>query len=267
MINTPRRTNSPELQRFRANSISLFGETLGVFLIFAAMLALTGGKPPGWAIPVTFSFTTGFVVLAETRRELQFRKRRREPPEQTPAIKNSSQNDADSSIERERGTAEQSVLIQHSIQQSVPIYYLRNGQIKAWNEWRQRGIFVDFYRANLTRVNLVGANLTGVNLIKANLFGANLTRANLSGANLTRANLVGANLTGANLVGANLTRANLSGANLTGADLSGSSYREALVEFALFRDNSGLTDADKDYLKDKGALFQDSPGDRSPIQK
>ncbi len=54
--------------------------------------------------------------------------------------------------------------------------------------------------------------------------------------------------------------ANLSGANLSGANLSG-----ATVENAIFGDNQGISPAMKRDLIERGAIFEDSPGDRSRV--
>jgi uncharacterized protein YjbI with pentapeptide repeats len=126
--------------------------------------------------------------------------------------------------------------------------------------------------ADLSGANLSGANLSGANLSGANLSGANLSGAYLSGANLSDANLSsvylsgvylsGADLSSANLSGANLRRANLSDANLSGADLSG-----ADVEKTQFGANLGLTEEMKLDLKQRGAIFEDSPGARSGVQE
>jgi uncharacterized protein YjbI with pentapeptide repeats len=138
----------------------------------------------------------------------------------------------------------------------------------------------DLSSANLSGANLSGANLSGAdlncaflsraflsraflinaNLIGANLSGANLSGADLSGAYLIRANLSGANLSGANLSGADLRSANVSGANLRGADLS-----KTKVKQARFSSNSGISESMKQNLIRQGAIFEDSPGNRSEV--
>jgi uncharacterized protein YjbI with pentapeptide repeats len=77
---------------------------------------------------------------------------------------------------------------------------------------------------------------------------------------LSGVDLSDADLSGANLIGADLSGANLSDANLSGADLSG-----AVVEKARFGANVGLTEKMKLDLKRRGAIFEDSPGDRSGV--
>ena len=113
-----------------------------------------------------------------------------------------------------------------------------------------------------TKRNLRGADLKGVNLRSANLRSANLSSADLIGANLSYANLIGANLIGANLRGVNLSYANLISADLRDADLS-----YANVENTRFGNNSGIAAKMKQDLIQRGAIFEDSPGegDRSNI--
>ncbi|HLP87535.1 MAG TPA: pentapeptide repeat-containing protein [Nostocaceae cyanobacterium] len=114
--------------------------------------------------------------------------------------------------------------------------------------------------AKLTGVNLSNANLIGANLIGADLNGADLNGADLNFADLNSADLSRANLSRANLIGTNLNRANLSRANLSNADLF-----DAKVENAIFGDNEGISLEERDSLILRGAIFRDSPGDRSEI--
>jgi uncharacterized protein YjbI with pentapeptide repeats len=78
--------------------------------------------------------------------------------------------------------------------------------------------------------------------------------------NLVFANLIRGNLGGAFRILKNLSRANLSGANLRDANLSGTK-----VEKARFGYNPGITEYMKHDLKQRGAIFEDSTGDRSFI--
>jgi hypothetical protein len=107
---------------------------------------------------------------------------------------------------------------------------------------------------------LGGINLTLVNLSEANLSEANLRGTNLGGANLGGANLIGADLREANLRGADLRGANLRWANLREVDLS-----DANVRGCNFSDGTGLSESQKSALRAQGAIFSDSPGDRSGI--
>lgn len=118
----------------------------------------------------------------------------------------------------------------------------------------------NLYDTNLSDTNLSDTNLSGANLSGANLSGANLYDARLSGVNLSRANLSGANLNDVNLSRANLSDANLCGTNLILANLSG-----AKVANARFEDNRGISESLKLDLKARGAIFEDSLGDRSEV--
>lgn len=84
---------------------------------------------------------------------------------------------------------------------------------------------------------VIGRQLKGVDLSDTDLSGADLSRAYLSGANLSEAYL-----------------SNLSGANLSGAE----------VQYARFGRNLGTSDSMKLDLIKRGAIFEDSAGDRSP---
>ncbi|MBE9201230.1 MULTISPECIES: pentapeptide repeat-containing protein [unclassified Nodularia (in: cyanobacteria)] len=146
---------------------------------------------------------------------------------------------------------------------------------------RAKGTELDLSDTNLSGTDLRGIDLSGIDLSCADLSNANLENANLenadlncadvSGANLSGANLNNAdfsdaivknaaNLSGANLSGANLDRTDLSGANLSGANLSG-----ATVKNAQFGDNPGITEDKKRELKQRGAIFEDSHGDRAEV--
>ncbi|NES99343.1 MAG: pentapeptide repeat-containing protein [Sphaerospermopsis sp. SIO1G1] len=115
--------------------------------------------------------------------------------------------------------------------------------------------------ANLSSAYLRGADLSSANLSSAYLRGADLSSAYLISANLSSANLSSANLSSANLSSANLSSANLSSAYLIGADLSSANLIGAKVENARFGYNSGITEDEKRQLKQRGAIFEDFPGD------
>jgi len=75
---------------------------------------------------------------------------------------------------------------------------------------------------------------------------------------------------GSNDYHADLSRADLRGADLRGADLSRADLRGAdlsviQVEKTRFRNNLGITEDLKKDLINRGAIFEDSPGDRSRI--
>ena len=154
---------------------------------------------------------------------------------------------------------------------------------------------VNLRGVNLRGVNLSTADLRGVNLIEAklreaklrgaDLFGADLREAKLRRADLRGVDLRQANLGGANLGGANLKRTKLRGADLRGTDLRRAYFREtdlrgadlrgtdlrkadlggAIVELAYFGYNQGIDETLKADLIQRGAIFEDSPGDRSSV--
>jgi uncharacterized protein YjbI with pentapeptide repeats len=152
----------------------------------------------------------------------------------------------------------------------------------------------DLLRANLNRSNLISADLCGANLRESILSGADLYRADLSGAHLdcaslrhatlreanlkgsffrnadlrstilSEANLSGADLSRANFKESDISRANLSGANLSeailiGADLTLANLAQANLSLCRFGNNEGLSEDQKDDMKIRGALFEDSP--------
>jgi uncharacterized protein YjbI with pentapeptide repeats len=128
----------------------------------------------------------------------------------------------------------------------------------------------DLRGADLRSADLRDANLSGANLRSADLISADLISTDLSGTNLISANLSGADLSGANLSGAdlrfvNLSDADLRGAYLSGAYLSGADLSKTKVKEARFSSNLGISESMKQDLIKKGAIFEDSPGDRSEV--
>jgi uncharacterized protein YjbI with pentapeptide repeats/DNA-binding Xre family transcriptional regulator len=131
----------------------------------------------------------------------------------------------------------------------------------------------DLFNANLSGADLINSNLSGAYLINSNLSGADLSDANLSGvylinSNLINSNLINADLSGANLInadlrGADLINSNLINANLRGADLRGVNLRGANVKETRFGENQGISESMKLDLQQRGAIFEDAPGDRS----
>ncbi|MCC3531410.1 MAG: pentapeptide repeat-containing protein [Microcoleus sp. PH2017_22_RUC_O_B] len=119
--------------------------------------------------------------------------------------------------------------------------------------------------AKLRSADLSGADLSGAKLRSADLSGANLSLANLSLANLRSADLRSADLRSADLSFADLRSADLSGADLSFANLSGADLSSIQVEKTRFRHNLGITEELKKDLIKRGAIFEDSPGDRSRI--
>jgi hypothetical protein len=115
-----------------------------------------------------------------------------------------------------------------------------------------------------------GRDLRGVDLSDADLSNADLGNADLGNANLSSANLSGANLSGAILFHADLSNADLSNAILFHADLRGASLGDANliganVQETRFGNNQGISQPLKQDLIKRGAIFTDSPGDRSEV--
>ena len=100
------------------------------------------------------------------------------------------------------------------------------------------------------RRNLIAVNLNGAKLIEANLINAILIRADLSSANLRDADLRGAILINADLHSANLINTNLINADLVNAR---------------FANNPGISLEVKLDLIQRGAIFEDSPGEHSGV--
>jgi uncharacterized protein YjbI with pentapeptide repeats len=135
----------------------------------------------------------------------------------------------------------------------------------------------DLIGADLSGAYLSGADLRGADLKSANLKSAYLSRAYLRGADLIGANLSeaklrstdlsGTNLSGANLSGADLIDTNLSGANLSGANLSRANLSMTNVKQARFSSNLGISESRKKHLIKRGAIFEDSAGDRPEVPK
>lgn len=121
----------------------------------------------------------------------------------------------------------------------------------------------DLSNVNLSDANLIGANLSNADLSDADLSYTILSGADLSDAILNSAHLRGAYLNSAHLSAADLSDANLIGADLRGADLSGTNLIGAKVKKARFGYNLGIDPLMKLDLIQRGAIFEDLPGDSS----
>jgi uncharacterized protein YjbI with pentapeptide repeats len=117
--------------------------------------------------------------------------------------------------------------------------------------------YADLVEANLNSAKLCYTNLSGALLTLAQLRSANLSHSNLSYVNLSRTDLSNANLSDSNLCDADLLMANLSDADLSRADVTN----------ARFKANSGISETTKQDLIRRGAIFEDSAGDRSPVPR
>ena len=84
-------------------------------------------------------------------------------------------------------------------------------------------------------------------------------------AELEETALSGADLSGADLSGADLEETNLSDADLSGAFLSDVNFNRAIVKYARFGGKTEISESMKDNLIKRGAIFEDSPGERSEM--
>ncbi len=116
----------------------------------------------------------------------------------------------------------------------------------------------DLQCADLRGVDLRGTDLQGANFRNAKLRRAKLSRAILRCADLSYAVLSRAILRSTDLSGALLCGVILSDAVLYGAVLQDTDLTDALVGKATFGNNLGLTERDKDALKARGAIFQET---------
>ena len=165
---------------------------------------------------------------------------------------------------RENESVDDSNTIQSNIESSKAVFTETSNQENTENSDKLRLV------QEILKNVAMGRELSGVDLSGADLNHACLSDANLSATNLIGANLSGASIIGANLSGADLKRAVLSGANLSGSDLRyasliGSDLRYANVENTLFRYNQGISLEIRNDLVKRGAIFEDSFGDRSSI--
>jgi uncharacterized protein YjbI with pentapeptide repeats len=293
--------NSPPspLGKAKAELKSLLQQAAIVFGCFVVMVLVTGGRPPGWMVPLTFLLSGGIVVWLEHKRDMADSRAQavdlRQPEESTTS---SVVQFPDRLTPPPDAELSESTVSSQSAQ-DVPIHLLQEGRVEEWNKWRERegGAYLnlegadftnaDLRGANLTRANLRGTNLTRANLNHADLNHANLNYVNLYRANLYRANLTGADLTGAILSGADFTDAHLKGAvlrgsilgysnlsgvvfqgaNLSGAHLSFTTFvgvilEGAVVENARFGEGLGLSESQKLDLKQRGAIFTEPTNDR-----
>jgi hypothetical protein len=121
-----------------------------------------------------------------------------------------------------------------------------------------------FAEGNLSDFDLTGANLENADLHQTNFAQANMLDADLSNSNLKYTNLTNTNLTHANLTNTDLGEADLGNADLTDSILSGANLQNVKAIKATFRNNLGLSEADKKILEQQSAEIND---DRSPSEE
>ena len=122
---------------------------------------------------------------------------------------------------------------------------------------------------------LRGANLSDADLSNAILINADLTNADLSGSDLSNADLRARNQP-PNFRDPRARRLNLRARNphpagrqssVLRTNLKGADLTDTIVEGCLFGEGVGLSDVQKEYLKRRGAIFNDAPGDRRSVKK
>lgn len=96
-------------------------------------------------------------------------------------------------------------------------------------------------------------NLSNFILVGTKINGSDLSGCILNGAKLQYAKVSGSNLSNASLRGADLRHTDLRYSKLSNTDFSG-----ADVQNALLQGSTGLTEEQKQELKAKGAIFDDS---------
>ncbi|MEM8720915.1 MAG: pentapeptide repeat-containing protein [Cyanobacteria bacterium P01_G01_bin.39] len=139
------------------------------------------------------------------------------------------------------------------IRQKCSEFNLKNEKTKLTSKWR---IVWETVNQDANGKDLSGEDLSNAYLryrytsfVEARLVKAKLNGSQLNYANLARANLIGADLSNTELLNANLTDADLSG---------------CIVDNARFGYNEGISDVMKSELELRGAIFEDSPPDKSP---
>jgi uncharacterized protein YjbI with pentapeptide repeats len=275
---------------------SLAKQTTFVFVSLLIMLVLTGGAPSGFVMSLSFFLGVVSVAFLEKQRVTNLKGK-------SASITDSRSSIQSVDISEDYGTvtkSNESVLIGDGERQLI---FSGSGRLPRFVEKDADLSFADLggrdlssedlsainlSYANLngailggsvlTRTNLSNAQMRGASLVSAVLSKANLSRANLRGAELINAILIGANLSNADLSGANLSEANLREANLSNTDLSGANLNEANlkeanlsnanltrtdVKSAQFQKSLGISNEMKLDLIQRGAVFEDSPGNRS----
>jgi hypothetical protein len=132
-------------------------------------------------------------------------------------------------------------------------------------------------RSDLSDTHLDEATMREANLQEVNFTGAVLDNAELSGARADKAKFFHSSLVDINMTGGTIGSADFSGADLSGAKFQGVKFAPgspgdkaanpeaaANIKNAVFEDVTGLTKAQIELCKEKGAIFRASPSPRSP---
>ncbi|NHC37690.1 pentapeptide repeat-containing protein [Scytonema millei] len=263
----------------KAGLSSLVKQTATVFLGLLVLLIVTSGSPPASIMGLLVLVGVGFVSWTEKRRLIESEEADLKPPT---AISHSltvegKQRNIDLTNPEIRvrlkfspnklavedkcyGNTPKSLKPQEFLYLSKQIMEAQTDDFIELAKVAGLDPLKDFVKADLRNVDLSNANLTGINLSAAYLGKANLSGANLRNANLSNTVLFHTDLSNANLSNANLSSTIVYGANLSFAKLDG-----AKVEGSRFGWNIGLTEDLKRDLQQRGAVFEDSAGDRKPI--
>ncbi|MBD2307869.1 pentapeptide repeat-containing protein [Chroococcidiopsis sp. FACHB-1243] len=263
----------------KAGLSSLVKQTATVFLGLLVLLIVTSGSPPASMMGLLVLVGVGFVSWTEKRRLIESEeadlKRHlavhsftvQETQPNTDLTHNESQVRLKFSPNKLAvedkcyGNTPKSLKPQEFLYLSKQIQEAQTDDFIELAKIAGLDPLKDFVRADLRNVDLSNANLTGINLS-----GAYLGKANLSGANLRNANLSNTVLSHTDLSNANLSNANLSSTIVYGANLSFAKLDGAKVDGSRFVGwNTGLTEDLKRDLQQRGAIFEDSAGDRQPI--
>ena len=251
----------------KAGLSSLIKQTALVGAGFLVMLLLTGGNPPGFVVGLSVCLGIAFVAWSEKKRLTDPKELYIPDKEVQISPRNTTENTTE---DNKKSHLIQEIITEGAVGRDLYGANLFGADLSGADLSVANLSGADLFAANLSGANLRDANLSGAYLNYADLSYADLSRADLSGAYLNRAdlsdaNLSGANLSRANLSGADLSRADLSSADLSSAYLSGANLSDATVENARFGFNVGLSQEMKDDLKNRKAIFEDTPGDRSGV--
>ncbi len=112
----------------------------------------------------------------------------------------------------------------------------------------------DFSEAYLWGADLGRGNFKEANFFKADLRNIGAWQTILAYANFTEADLNEAQAEEANFTGAKFIRTDMSGGNFRGANFKDAVFEDAIVEGANFAGARGLTNEQKQYLVQHGAV-------------
>jgi uncharacterized protein YjbI with pentapeptide repeats len=120
--------------------------------------------------------------------------------------------------------------------EDIPIFKLRQGEVDAWNQWREKNpdIKPDLMGVSLFNINLWKANLSKTCFWHADIRGVDFTEANFRESTFLHALFADCNFSNVNLSHTSFNAANLSIVNFNQANLSEASFRRATVHQGKF---------------------------------